>query len=158
MDKDKENAKGIFRSLSNVKEADEKLRNMDLSSLEKTGILLEYSRESFVKNMNRLIMSYAAPSDSQRPKIDYNTEEKPSVKKLELSENAKRRVEEEIERYKREYQTTEVELNIDGKACKGIKFEGSHRNGSNPGEYYLMDDKLHLFRNLCPIKLLSGTF
>ena len=137
-----------LRVLANNGNADDVIRNMDLTQFESrnsnyNGIRLQYSREEFMDNMNRLINEYTS---GEKDKLeDLSRYERKEIPALELSEEGKEKVKETIEEFKQKYKNNSQHEKIimDGNVCQAIHFVGSKNNGSNPGDYYLIDENLY---------------
>ena len=134
--------KAVLQVLANNQKAENVIKTMDLSQFEHGGIPLEYSREAFVQNMNRLIATYTdGESVSTKTYNDGVTE----IPDLKLSETGEQRTKIAIEEYKTKYadRTQECEIIMDGKKYTALLFSGSHINGSNPGDFVLIDGNLY---------------
>ena len=137
-----------LKVLANNGNADEIIRTMDLTQFETNanghgGIPLEYSREEFIKNMNKLIAEYSSENDAAPEAVsDSPLKEIPA---LELSSEAQERVNSIIEDYKQKYSnnTKYEDIIIGDKTCTAAHFVNSKIDGSNPGDFYLIDNKLY---------------
>ena len=151
----KGNEIGTLKALANNGDADEIIRRMDLTQFTPPpnpltkgareiyqGIPLQYTREEFMQNMSRLITEYTSgESDKLR---GFTSVERRQIPDLELSEEAQDKVKQKIEEFSYQYhnRTQDEEIILDGKKCHGVRFRGSKTNGSNPGDFYLIDGKL----------------
>ena len=138
----KGNEIGTLKALANNGDADRVIQTIDLTQFEQSGIPLQYTREEFIQNMSRLITEYTS-GESDKLRGLTSVERKP-IPDLELSKEAQEKVQQIIEKFKEEYKsrTKDEEIILDGKKCHGIRFTGSKTNGSNPGDFYLIDGKL----------------
>ena len=137
-----------LKIIANNEQADKVIQTMDLTQFEgkdgqARGIPLEYTREEFTANMNRLIAAYTSGENSKIEDITHR--EVREIPHLELSEEAKSKVAQKIEEFREIYKhsTRQEEIIIDGKKCKAEHFVGSKSRGSNPGDYYVIDGNLY---------------
>jgi len=147
-----ENTKPFLKSIGNNGNADDVIRNMDLSQIERTGIPLQYSREAFRKRMNQLIAQYSK-SDETAPNASMPIK-KVEFSPLKLSEDGEIEALRAADEYKnnQNYTQIEEEIIVDGILYKGIRFKGSHPlgTGSNPGEFHLIEGKLYYIKEPLP--------
>lgn len=144
----KEGRKNFLKGFANNNNAENIIKNLDLSPFEKTGIPLQYSRQEFMDNMQKLIIS------GKTDKTDINISDI-QIPNLKLSDEAQKAVKDKIEEFKDNpnFKQNKVTYVINGKTCDGIEFTGSHTNGSNPGEFTLIDGNLYYVKKPSANKL-----
>lgn len=130
-----QNQREFLKVFANRSEkAEEGLKTADFSKYKENGIPLKYTREQFIADMNKLI---------EEAEIKYSDNEAPvKLKSIELSENDLKDTAQFIQTLKSSKKSENVNLVIDGKTVKGIRYHDTQK-GSNAAYYTQVDDKIY---------------
>ncbi len=141
----KENIVNFLKHIGNNGNADAVIQNADFAQFGKRGITLEYSREEFMYNMDRL----ALEAGLDRKHISTDGIEIPELK---LSEADVRLTQDKIQELASAHRSEKVEVIMDGETVSGTRFLGT-QGGSNRAYYTQIGDKLYYIKYPTPEKL-----
>ena len=133
-----ENARAILKALANNGNADEVLQNMDFSMFEQNGIRLQYTREEFMQKMAELIAKYQSSFDESLENVEIPT--------LKLTAEQEAKTQDKINQLRSEKEIKTYTFVINGKECTVERFLKSKPNGSNEGDFALIDGKLYYIK------------
>ena len=134
----KDDVKTFLKHVGNNGKADDVIRNANLEKFGKDGIQLEYSRDEFIQNMDKIIKGSGAATKE----IDTSNTQIPD---LILHQNDIKLTAEKIASLRATCKTEEVEVILDGVQVKGTRFLGT-QGGSNKAYYTQIGDKLYYIK------------
>lgn len=134
----KEDVRAFLNSIANNSKADDVIQKADFEKFGKEGIKLQYSRDEFIENMDKIVSEVGAGAK------DIDTS-KAQIPELKLSENDKVLTAEKIAELRANHKTEEVEVILDGEKVQGTRFLGT-QGGSNKAYYTQIGDKLYYIK------------
>ena len=134
----KEGIHDFLQHIGNNRNADAVIQSTDFAQFGKKGIPLEYSREDFMQNMDKIAKEYLGNNGD----VDLSGVRVPE---LVLSEADAAATKAKIEELKANHETEEVEIILEGKKLKGTRFLNT-QGGSNTAYYTQIGDKLYYIK------------
>ncbi len=134
----KEDVKLFLNNIANNSKADGVIQKADFEKFGKEGIKLQYSRDEFIENMDKIVSEAGGVSKE----VDTSNAKIPE---LVLSEADKNLTAEKIAELRANHKTEEVEVILDGEKVQGTRFLGT-QGGSNKAYYTQIGDKLYYIK------------
>ena len=141
----KENIHTFLKHIGNGANADAVIQNADFAKFGKQGISLEYSRDEFMRNMDKLVLQSGMHGE-------HISTEGIEVPDLKLSEVDMKATQEKIKELNSAHKTEKTEVIFEDGAVQGTRFLGT-QGGSNKAYYTQIGDKLYYIKYPNPEKL-----
>ena len=133
-----ENVINFLQHIGNSEKADATIQEADFTQFGKTGIKLQYSRDEFIQNMDKII------SEAGYKTQEYSTENI-EIPTLKLSEKDKVLTAQKISELSLNHESETVNVILGNKIYEGKRFIGT-QGGSNKAYYTQIGDKLYYIK------------
>ena len=141
----KENIHTFLKHIGNGPNADAVIQKADFTKFGKQGLTLEYSRDEFMRNMDKLVLQSGMHGE-------HISTEGIEVPDLKLSEVDMKATQEKIKELNSAHKTEKTEVIFEDGAVQGTRFLGT-QGGSNKAYYTQIGDKLYYIKYPNPEKL-----
>ena len=133
-----ENVINFLQHIGNSEKADATIQEADFTQFGETGIKLQYSRDEFIQNMDKII------SEAGYKTQEYSTEDI-EIPTLKLSEKDKVLTAQKISELSLNHESETVNVILGDKMYEGKRFIGT-QGGSNKAYYTQIGDKLYYIK------------